>query len=114
MDTGRDEGRRIAGLLAERALSLYGARLRRVLLFGSRARGDHNLASDVDVLVVLDRVDETERRYGSELRRAAAALGRDEFTAVTVVPIAESDLVRPDGFLRRALADAVDVTGPGA
>jgi len=37
-----------AGLLA-----LYGERLDRVLLYGSRARGDARPESDVDVLVVL-------------------------------------------------------------
>lgn len=33
--------------------SLYGPRLKRVLLYGSRARGDHQPDSDYDVLVVL-------------------------------------------------------------
>lgn len=34
--------------------ALYGARLKRVLLYGSRARGDHQPDSDYDVLVVLE------------------------------------------------------------
>jgi len=34
-----------------------GARLRQVLLFGSRARGDAAADSDYDLLVVVDRVD---------------------------------------------------------
>ncbi len=33
---------------------LYGPRLKQVLLYGSRARGDHQPDSDYDVLVVLD------------------------------------------------------------
>ena len=45
--------------------ALYGARLKRVLLYGSRARGDHQPDSDYDVLVVLegpiDRRSELER-----------------------------------------------------
>lgn len=32
---------------------LYGGRLVRMVLFGSRARGDHEADSDIDVLVVL-------------------------------------------------------------
>ncbi|MBV9993231.1 MAG: nucleotidyltransferase domain-containing protein [Alphaproteobacteria bacterium] len=34
--------------------ALYGARLKRVLLYGSRARGDHHEDSDYDILVVLE------------------------------------------------------------
>jgi len=34
--------------------ALYGARLKQVLLYGSRARGDHAPDSDYDVLVVLE------------------------------------------------------------
>ena len=33
---------------------LYGPRLKQVLLYGSRARGDHNPDSDYDVLVILE------------------------------------------------------------
>lgn len=32
----------------------FGARLRNVVLYGSRARGDHRPDSDIDILVVLD------------------------------------------------------------
>lgn len=34
--------------------AIYGPRLERVLLYGSRARGDHHDESDYDVLVVLE------------------------------------------------------------
>ena len=35
----------------------YGARVRGLYLFGSRARGDHKADSDIDVAVVLDAAD---------------------------------------------------------
>src|ERR1041385_7347005 len=49
--------------------ALYGPRLKRVLLYGSRARGDHQPDSDYDVLVVLDGpfYSWTEMRRLSEL-----------------------------------------------
>ncbi len=47
--------------------ALYGERLKGVYLFGSYARGEADEESDVDVLVVLDRVD----RYSEELDRTS-------------------------------------------
>ena len=46
---------------------IYGDRLRGVYLYGSRARGDQRPDSDVDILIVLDRLD----AYGAELRRSS-------------------------------------------
>lgn len=43
--------------------AIYGVRLRGVYLFGSHARKEANAESDVDVLVVLDRVEQ----YGREV-----------------------------------------------
>jgi len=49
-------GDRLAAILAElrrRLQGIYGPRLARLVLFGSRARGDAEPGSDIDVLVVL-------------------------------------------------------------
>ena len=49
----------INDLLAElksRLTSLYGVRLKSLFLYGSYARGDQQSESDIDVLIVLDRV----------------------------------------------------------
>lgn len=65
-------GGTVEALLQEfkRALqAAYGARLKRVILYGSHARGKADEGSDVDVLVVLDRAEDplTERERLSEL-----------------------------------------------
>ncbi|BFU90953.1 MAG: hypothetical protein NTAFB01_21400 [Nitrospira sp.] len=44
-------------------VAIYGIRLRGVYLFGSHARNEADAESDVDVLVVLDRVEQ----YGQEV-----------------------------------------------
>lgn len=51
--------------LRQRLVELYGPRLDRLLLFGSRARGDAEEGADLDVLVVLHG----EVRPGEEIRR---------------------------------------------
>jgi predicted nucleotidyltransferase len=70
---------------------LYGDRLRKVLLFGSWARGDAHPDSDIDLLVVLDQIDSTWK----ELRRMDALLWRHSFandTVVTALPVAQEDV----------------------
>jgi predicted nucleotidyltransferase len=53
--------------LKERLAALYGGRLRGLYLFGSYARDEADAESDLDVLVVLDRVDS----YSSEISRTS-------------------------------------------
>ncbi len=53
MESQDDKIREILAQLKRGLESLYGERLCRVVLFGSRARGDNDPDSDIDVLVVL-------------------------------------------------------------
>jgi len=50
--------------------TVYGRRLRGILLYGSEARGEARTDSDMDVLVLLDRVAE----YGEDVWRCLEAL----------------------------------------
>lgn len=80
----------IARDVARDLRQLYGERLTRVVLFGSWARGDAQPESDIDLLVVLDRVD----TVWDELRRMDPVLWRHSFdndTVVTALPVATSD-----------------------
>ena len=70
---------------------LYGGRVRRILLFGSWARGDAHPESDIDLLVVLDQVESP----WEELRRMDETLWRHSFqngVVISAVPIGEDDL----------------------
>jgi predicted nucleotidyltransferase len=56
-----DERAALEGLRAWLAVR-FGTRLRELALFGSRARGDGDEESDLDVLVVVDDLDSSEAR----------------------------------------------------
>lgn len=84
----------VARRVAEDLRRLYGERLRRVVLFGSWARGDADRESDVDLLVVLDRVPDPWQ----ELRRMDELLWRHVLESGVVpsaVPVAEFEFEHP-------------------
>jgi uncharacterized protein (UPF0332 family)/predicted nucleotidyltransferase len=104
------DGRLIAHRVGEDLSGIFGDRLRDVVLVGSRARGQAHPESDVDLLVVLDRVES----LWAELERMDEVLWRHSFendVVVTAVPVTERDLreFRLPWVVRdRALARAVD------
>jgi hypothetical protein len=71
----------IAREVARDLRRMYGDRLRTVLLFGSWARGDAHPESDIDLLVVLDRVESV----WDELRQMDPILWKHSFANDTVV-----------------------------
>ena len=81
----------IAAAVAEDLRVLYRSRLRRVLLFGSWARGDAHPESDIDLLVVLDRVESP----WEELRGMDEVLWRHSYrndAVISAVPVGEDEL----------------------
>ncbi|MGH3012856.1 MAG: UPF0158 family protein [Gaiellaceae bacterium] len=107
--SGSFDPREIARDVARDLRGLYGDRLTTVLLFGSWARGDAHPESDIDLLVVLDRVDSV----WDELRRMDPFLWRHSFdndTVVTALPVAQKDLEeRSRPVLVRAQAEGLPV-----
>jgi predicted nucleotidyltransferase len=95
----------IAAAVAEDLRALYGARLRRVLLFGSWARGDAHPESDIDLLVALDRVESP----WEELRRMDEILWRHSYwndAVISAIPVGERELHdRKHPLLIRARAE---------
>ncbi|MBI2325484.1 MAG: nucleotidyltransferase domain-containing protein [Chloroflexi bacterium] len=84
----------IAREAADDLKRLYGDRLRTVLLFGSWARGDAHPESDIDLLVVLDRVEDVWREHD----RVDDVLYRrslDNNTVISAIIVSAADLQDP-------------------
>lgn len=47
--------------------NIYGAHLRRVILYGSYARGDYKDDSDIDIMILLDMPDLESKKYSQQL-----------------------------------------------
>lgn len=86
---------------------LYGDRLDGLYLFGSRARGEEELDSDVDLAVVLDEVVD----YGREVRRTSelvASLALKHDVSISCVFVSRADWERVEGpFLANVRNDAI-------
>src|SRR5664279_1267073 len=89
------------------AEALYRERLRGIYLYGSYARGEQTNHSDIDVLIVLDRIDS----YGAEIDRTSqliASLSLESGTSISrVFATEESWLGAQSVFLSTVRQEAV-------
>ena len=87
--------------------TLYRERLRGVYLYGSYARGEEESDSDLDVLIVLDRVDS----YGAEIARTSELVSRVSLEygiSVSRVFVSEREWQEAEGpFLANAREESV-------
>ena len=97
----------LLGELKSRLAGLYGARFKGLFLYGSYARGDQQSGSDVDVLIVVDRVD----HYSAEIEctsKVVSELSLKCGLSISRVFLTESDWKNRDTpFLANVRQEAI-------
>jgi len=85
----------------------YGARLRGIYLFGSYARGEADDESDLDGLIVLDRID----NYAAEVDRTSEVIGELSLrygVSISRVFVSEEEWLHGDSvFLQNVREEAI-------
>jgi len=92
---GKTELKALLAELKAGLQAIYGDRLKGVYLYGSYARGEADPESDLDVLVVLDRID----RYAAEVDRTGqlgAELSLKYSVSISKVYLSESSWLHGD------------------
>ena len=69
---------------------IYGNHLRRVILYGSYARGDYTKDSDIDIMILLDMSDMDIKQYRHDLSGETFEFNMDH--DLDIKPIAKSEI----------------------
>ena len=93
--------------------TLYGTRLKRALLYGSRARGDSQPDSDYDVLVVLegplDFWPEQERLSKLSSDILWDTVGTERPVVASLRPVTEEQIQERTGFMHNVRREMVEL-----
>lgn len=93
--------------LKRRLTAEWGQRLEKMVLYGSRARGDYDARSDVDVAVIVQGLDRPEKR---RIYDVIAEVELEHLTPLSTLVLSSAEY---HGLLDRERRIAVDVEREG-
>jgi len=82
---------KIANTITESVLRLFSNSLKKVILYGSYARGDNDEKSDIDIFVLVDMPIGELSKYNDEISKVASRLSL-ETERCTTISISVQDL----------------------
>ena len=104
----------VAEELSRNTQDILGDKLRKIILYGSYARGDHQDYSDLDIMVLAD-VDESEyKALESEIDKTASDIGLEHDKIVSVLLNNETLFMSRlpiSPFYRNVLSEGVAIYG---
>jgi len=96
---------------------ILGDKLRKIILYGSYARGDFDNESDIDIMVLADVENEEIYPYDKEICEITSRLGLDNNIVVSVFIKNYNhfyDWIDAVGFYKNVEKDGVVLYGPSA
>ncbi|MGY3666923.1 MAG: nucleotidyltransferase domain-containing protein [Roseburia sp. 1XD42-69] len=79
----------LLGQYVEEVKTIYGERLKSVILYGSYARGDFRPDSDIDIMILVDLADMEIEKYSKQLSWSTYDFNEEHDTDIK--PIAKSN-----------------------
>ena len=70
--------------IAQQAQSVFGNRLEQVILYGSYARGDFDVESDIDIMILADVDRDSLHQFKPSFRQLTSGLGMENDVLITV------------------------------
>ncbi|MEG1458668.1 MAG: nucleotidyltransferase domain-containing protein [Acetivibrio sp.] len=69
---------------------IYGSHLKKVILYGSFARGDNNENSDIDIMILVDLSEEEIKNYSEKLSEVTFDMNLDN--DIMIMPIVKNEI----------------------
>lgn len=95
--------------LTSQLRKLYGENLSRVILYGSKARGDATDASDIDILVVLKKYEKWDKEFEKVFEIKYPICFENDLLITTVITTEDEYLNRKTPLLLNVRREGIEI-----